>query len=200
MTRAETLQAIQYARGLWPHWQLPADEEALRLVVEAWWRNLGDVNLESILAAFDSLSRREFAPSPGQVRDRVATMYAEINGLDLPDWDEFWRWVRKEASHTTRFQQDDHDPLECPWPALAGVVTITDLSGWARSELGEGELEMIQQAHIRKRFESAIDRIRRGLVPDAPAVAAWRQQMLGINAGIKRLGDAIDPPELPEAP
>lgn len=183
MKRNEMLQTITYAKFLWPRLMVvPTAATELDVMVSVWMDVLGDLDVEQVRSALAAISNREFPPTPGQVRDEALRPLRE----QLPDWDQFWRWVRGEAARASLYTYEKKPQLTCPWPALAGLVTVEDLSEWARSEVTIHDLEMVQQAHVRRRFEPAVVRALRDGVPVMPAVAAARAKVVPIRGGEPR--------------
>lgn len=198
MNDVEVLEVLAYAAELWPAFALPADDDRLDLRVLAWSRNLGDRTKLEVLAALDSLAQRDFVPPVGLIRQRVGELHATIAGIALPDWDEFWRWARGWASKASLFLYDDKPAFACPWPELAELVTPAVLAEWATAGGEDGgmtahDLEMVEQAHLRRRFDATIERAKAVRAGDAPAVAAWKD-------AIKRLDEGDEPPALAVAP
>lgn len=86
MTREETAQLLTGVKILWPHSQLGAPAEALRM----WHALLVDVTPEEAEDAVKelALAGRDHAPGPGIVAAKVADRRAGV-----PEWDQAWEEV-----------------------------------------------------------------------------------------------------------
>ena len=167
MQHSEAVALIAYMAELWPHYQAPAQKEALRSRAQVWMDVMGDLDPSEIRAAMVGMAGREFAPTPGQLRQAVVAMHLP----PLPDWSEFWRWVQAEASRASLYLLDDSPPFRCPWPELDGVVELRDLMA-GDVVMNEADLQLVMQAHLRRRYEATVKRVEQVAMGAAPAVAA----------------------------
>lgn len=193
MNETEALELITYTRAKWGNAAaVPTDKRLLSVVVLAWMDALADVDplaVRAVLADADD----EFPPTPKAIRNRVDRLN---NHVELPSWDEFWLWVRGVASHSSQFLPErglaQRTSVDCPWPALAPLVTPQLVAGWAAEGLTEHDLEMVVQAHMRRQFDARTERIQREIASDVPALTAWK----GLLDAAKAIGH---PGELDEA-
>lgn len=170
MNKAEALELIAYSAERWgAAAAMPSDEARLALRVTVWVDALGDLPASSVRAALAS-STDEFPPNVGVLRSRILSWQTGDSGL--PSWDEFWAWVRDVASRCSLGLYPDALALECPWPALDGLLTLRQVTDWAQSGLTAADLELIIQAHVRRTFDARLSQIRRGLASSAPAALA----------------------------
>lgn len=187
MTPDEALVLITYASEKWGNAAaLPDDPDLLALRVQVWMDALRDID-PSLVRAVLASAMDEFPPHPRLIRSRCDELLGNIP--DLPSWDEFWPWVRALARRCTDFlpeRSGGQATVGCPWPALEGIITPSLLAGWASSGLTEHDLEFIEQAHIRRHFESRSTRVVREGATDVPALNDYRQQIAAL-ADSKRL-------------
>lgn len=169
MTKTQVLMLFGYMRHLWRQFDVPNDPDDLDVMVRVWGDVLGDLDVEVCRATLVAMDR-EFPPTPQQLRSAVQ----EMVGPALPGWDEFYAWVRREASRASLYLYDDKPEFRCPWPELEGVITVQDLVDWANEQVTLHDFEMIIQAHVRRRFEPAVQRILRTAGREAPAITAYR--------------------------
>lgn len=173
MLRSDVPLLIGFMGELWPHYRPPevgrdGNTTAYDVRVQAWMDVLGDLDGAAVRAGIASLAEREYAPSPGQVRAAVMT----LDGEGLPGWDEFWSWVRSVASRASLYLLDDGPRLECPWPVLAGLVTVEDLMEGSVT-VDDADLTNVRQGHLRRRFDARLHRARQETYGQVPAVAAF---------------------------
>lgn len=161
---------VAYLGELWPHYRAPAGTEAYGLRVQAWLDVLGDLDADAVRAAVAAMAEREYAPTPGQVRAAVLAMA----GTPLPDWDEYWAWVRQVAGRASLYRLADAPPFTCPWPELEGLVTLDDLMDGA-VVVDEADLNNVRQGHLRRRFVARVERQGRDTYGQVPALAAYLQ-------------------------
>lgn len=168
MNKKEALGLIFYAAEKWgAAAALPTERERLEIRVQVWMDSLADIPADLVRASL-AAAVSEFPPNVMQLR-RSAEELAGVRP-NLPDWDQFWTWVRGEASRSSIYLLDLHPHLDCPWPDLDGLLTESTLADWARGELTAHDLEMIEQAHMRRRFDAAAERARRETMTPAPVV------------------------------
>jgi hypothetical protein len=155
MNMTETAHVVLMATVCWPIFK-PIDA-----TYEVWERLLGDLDNGAVIAAIDSLAAegREFAPSPGQVRQKAI----EISNPAIPTADEAWAEILSEVHRvgyvgTPSFS---HETIE------RAVRTF----GW-RSICSEEE--MIIRAHFMKVWPEIMQRFGRQtcVPPSAAAVMA----------------------------
>lgn len=168
MLKSDVPQLVAYIGELWPHYRQPIGAEQYDIRVMAWMDVLGDLDASAVRAAIASLAEREFAPTPGQVRAAANSMV----GSSFPAWDEFWSWVRAEASRASLFTLDDGPRFECPWPDLAGLVTLDDLMD-GDVVVDDADLTNVRQGHLRRRYDSRAARAHRDVYGQVPALTAY---------------------------
>lgn len=176
MNETEALELITYTRAKWgAAAAVPTDKRLLGVVVLAWMDALADVDPRAVRAVLADAAD-EFPPTPKVIRNRVEQLSAGVSVL--PSWDEFWPWVRSMASRCSEFSVERgihrRESVDCPWPALDGLITSSLLAGWASEGLKEADLEMVIQAHMRRQFEARTERVKREGVSDVPALAEWK--------------------------
>lgn len=182
MNRKDAVMLVAYAKELWPNYRMPDSDETLAVRVEAWMDVLGDLDPDDIRHSLIILSAREFVPPPGEVRQVVLELTGQVP--ELPRWDVYFHWIREKVRMCSLYKLDDKPDFVCPWPALAGVVTLRDMVDWADQGITAHDFEMVVQAHIRRRFEPAVQHAIRTGGPLPPALEHRRTERL-----IEGLGD-----------
>jgi hypothetical protein len=177
VTPTDALALITYTAEKWgAAAALPTDEGVLSIRVQVWVDALGDLDAGAVRAVLAE-APEEFPPNVAVIRRRVDAKLGVAP--DIPAWDVFWSWVRDEASHATLYLYDDAPEFVCPWPEMAGVVTLSQILQWARDGQSAHDLEMIQQAHVRRTYEARAHRIEKEAPSEMPVVAAWRETPVG---------------------
>lgn len=176
MNDSDALELITYTRAKWgAAAAVPTDKRLLGVVVLAWMDALADIDPRAVRAVLADADD-EFPPTPKVIRNRVEKLSAGQD--ELPAWDEFWSWVRSLASNCSQFSAERgvhrRESVDCPWPAMVGLITPGLVSGWASEGLKEADLDMVIQAHVRRQFESRVTRVQRDGITDVPALAAWK--------------------------
>lgn len=175
MNRKEALILVSYVAERWlAAGALPPTEETLALRLEVWVDALGDFDAELVRKVLAESTER-FPPNVGEIRRLVEIKLGVAP--TLPDWDEFWTWIRAEAGRASLYLLDDHPEFVCPWPALDGLVTVRDVCQWAKDELTNHDLEMVLQAHLRRTFEAKSKRITTE-ARTLPPISAPRTEVL----------------------
>lgn len=99
MIPSEWVQIAATIADRWPH--AAADDATLR----RWGADLSDLDAGQVAASIEALYRdgREFPPNPGVVRAKLTEL-----ALDVPEWSDVLRELRRALSRPTRALRDGH--------------------------------------------------------------------------------------------
>ncbi len=174
MKKSEAIELIMYVQEKWGHAAAPLEDEAqLALRAQVWVDTFVGIDARVVRAVVVQ-AQDEFPPNVGIIHRRCD----EMMGIRrLPDWDELWRWISIEASRSSLYLYDDAPTLVCPWPDMEGVITVGDLTQWARDGMTSHDFEMVVQAHVRRHYEARVARIRREGMAELPIVKQLRAEL-----------------------
>lgn len=159
MNRGEVALLTAVVKAYWPHWQAGESREEAEVTVNVWLRQLGDIDPDIAAAAVDVLhaEAREFAPTPGIVRERAITLRAQALGEAVPDVDQAWHEVQTAVRDRGWYQGP---PDEWSHPAVAFVVSSLGWDELCHSDNPEALrahfIRLYQVGHARSRAEALI--------------------------------------------
>ena len=135
-------------------WNQTVDKSQQKVVYEAWWRLLRDLNKDDVDTAVDDLCMFErFMPRPGDVRK--ATVF-KVHGWNPPSRADAWNQFRSmaDAAHTGTFESST---------AIHSLVkrTVAQLGGTAAYNLHtNGDRELFLSAYDRTVAEEEKDLLK----------------------------------------
>lgn len=158
-TKQVVAGAIAMVKVAYPNWNVDIDQAA-----RVWLKLLGDLEDDIIQTAVIALiteGDRKFAPSVGEIRGKVADLYAQISGVPNA-WDAYEEVVQMPASMVKRnVSMEDggyvitETPLKFSHPLVESVARglgfpgrfPTDMPGVDRSQF-----EKAYAAEVKKQF------------------------------------------------
>ena len=181
MTRREVLEAMGLVASTWTNWRLPDQRDEVEVVVKAWMRVVGHLDVQIVTAAIDSfvVEAIPFAPHQGMILRRAVDLQARAQGAEVPGVDQAWTEVQDEIRRVgwTGMLDSSRRP-SFSHPSIQAAV---DAMGWAT--LCESENAMADRAHFLKLYGVATERVTR----DAVMPASVRELLQG---SVKSLGAA----------
>lgn len=141
MTREEAKKLVMIITAYYPNWH-PAD---LTFTVNAWYAALKEYNYknaELALLTYTKTETKGFAPSPGQVIEKmfIADQYTEPNEM------EAWTLVSKALRNSIYGAEEEFEKL--PRIVQKAVVSPSNLRNWAMAD-SESVETVIQSNFLR---------------------------------------------------
>jgi hypothetical protein len=168
-----------YMAEVWPHYRVPETVEEIELREQVWLDLLGDLEPNLVRAVIANMATREFAPTPGQIREAADEAVARMRHEHAPDPDEAWREVRM-AVGVHIFRDGEEAGPEWSHPAIADAVRAM---GWRDFCNSPTDDSAIWRAHFLRFYGTAVTRHR-------------RQVGIGIAPIVAELAEAFAVPEL----
>lgn len=162
MTRDETIKILMAIQAAYPNYK-PQDKT---VAVNVWSEMLSDVPYEKVSAAVKSYIQTDtsgFAPSVGDVRERVRDIFAKEDELnETAAWSIAWKAICNSGYHA------EEEFAKLPPVIQRTVHSPAQLREWALLENIDGKTITVLQSDFQRAFrmEQQRDRERNKLSPD----------------------------------
>ena len=162
MTREETIKILMVMQAAYPNYK-PQDKT---VAVNVWTEMLSDIPYEKISVAVKSYIQTDtsgFAPSVGDVRERVRDIFAKEDELNET---AAWSLVLKAIRRSTYYSDEEFAKL--PPIVQRAVSSPRQLREWATLEDVDGKTLTVIQSNFQRTFrmEQQRERERSKLSPD----------------------------------
>lgn len=151
MTREETIGILMVIQAAYQNYRVPDKTVAVNM----WHRALGEYSYEEVSNALDTFIRSDtkgFAPSPGQVIDKIHIVgrLEELNEM------EAWSLVSKALRRGNYYAEEEYGKL--PPEIRKAVGSPDNLRNWARAP--EHDVETVIQSNFMRTYRTGLDRKR----------------------------------------
>lgn len=162
MTRDETIKILMAIQAAYPNYK-PQDKT---VAVNVWAEMLSDIPYEQVSVAVKAYIQTDtsgFAPSVGDVRERVRDIFAKEDELNET---AAWSLVMKAIRRSTYYSEEEFAKL--PPVVRRAVASPKQLREWATLEDVDGKAMTVIQANFQRTFrmEQKRERERDKLSPD----------------------------------
>lgn len=162
MTRDETIKILMVIQSAYPNYKPPDKTVA----VNVWAEMLSDIPYEKASAAVKMYIQTDtsgFAPSVGDVRERVCDIFAKKDDLNET---AAWSLVLKAIRRSTYYSEEEFAKL--PATVQRAVASPKQLREWATLEDVDGKTLTVIQSNFQRTFrvEQQRERERNKLSPD----------------------------------
>lgn len=162
VTRDETIKILMVIQAAYPNYKPPDKTVA----VNVWAEMLSDIPYEKVSAAVKFYIQTDtsgFAPSVGDVRERVRDIFAKEDELNET---AAWSLVLKAIRRSTYYSEEEFAKL--PATVQRAVASPKQLREWATLEDVDGKTLTVIQANFQRTFrvEQQRERERNKLSPD----------------------------------
>lgn len=162
VTRDETIKILMVIQAAYPNYKPPDKTVA----VNVWAEMLSDIPYEKVSAAVKMYIQTDtsgFAPSVGDVRERVCDIFAKEDDLNET---AAWSLVLKAIRRSTYYSEEEFAKL--PATVQRAVASPKQLREWATLEDVDGKTLTVIQSNFQRTFrvEQQRERERRKLSPD----------------------------------
>ena len=162
MTRDETIKILMVIQAAYPNYK-PPDKT---VSVNVWAEMLSDIPYEKVSAAVKLYIQTDtsgFAPSVGDVRERVCDIFAKEDDLNET---AAWSLVLKAIRRSTYYSEEEFAKL--PATVQRAVASPKQLREWATLEDVDGKTLTVIQSNFQRTFraEQQRERERNKLSPD----------------------------------
>lgn len=162
MTRDETIKILMVIQAAYPNYKPPDKTVA----VNVWAEMLSDIPYEKVSAAVKMYIQTDtsgFAPSVGDVRERVCDIFAKEDDLNET---AAWSLVLKAIRRSTYYSEEEFAKL--PATVQRAVASPKQLWEWATLEDVDGKTLTVIQSNFQRTFrmEQQRERERNKLSPD----------------------------------
>lgn len=162
MTRDETIKILMVIQAAYPNYKPPDKTVA----VNVWAEMLSDIPYEKVSAAVKMYIQTDtsgFAPSVGDVRERVCDIFAKEDDLNET---AAWSLVLKAIRRSTYYSEEEFAKL--PATVKRAVASPKQLREWATLEDVDGKTLTVIQSNFQRTFrvEQQRERDRNKLSPD----------------------------------
>ena len=162
MTRDETIKILMVIQAAYPNYK-PTDKT---VTVNIWTEMLSDIPYEKVSTAVKAYIQTDtsgFAPSVGDVRERVCDIFAKEDDLNET---AAWSLVLKAIRRSTYYSEEEFAKL--PATVQRSVASPKQLREWAMLEDVDGKTLTVIQSNFQRTFraEQQRERERSKLSPD----------------------------------
>ena len=162
MTRDETIKILMVVQAAYPNYK-PQDKT---VAVNVWSEMLADIPYEQVsmaVKAYIQSDKNGFAPSIGEVREKVKNIFAEEDELNET---AAWSLVLKAIRRSTYYSDEEFAKL--PPVVQRAVASPRQLREWATLEDVDGKTLTVIQSNFQRTFrmEQQRERERNKLSPD----------------------------------
>ena len=162
MTRDETIKILMVIQAAYPNYK-PQDKT---VAVNVWLEMLADIPYEQVsmaVKAYIESDKNGFAPSIGEVREKVKNIFAEEDELNET---AAWSLVLKAIRRSTYYSDEEFAKL--PPVVQRAVASPRQLREWATLEDADGKTITVIQSNFQRTFrvEQQRERERNKLSPD----------------------------------
>lgn len=162
MTRDETIKILMVVQAAYPNYK-PRDKT---VAVNVWSEMLADIPYEQVsmaVKAYIQSDKNGFAPSIGEVREKVKNIFAEEDELNET---AAWSLVLKAIRRSTYYSDEEFAKL--PPVVQRAVASPRQLREWATLEDVDGKTITVIQSNFQRTFraEQQKERERNKLSPD----------------------------------
>lgn len=162
MTRDETIKILMVIQAAYPNYK-PQDKT---VAVNVWSEMLADIPYEQVsmaVKAYIQSDKNGFAPSIGEVREKVKSIFAEEDELNET---AAWSLVLKAIRRSTYYSDEEFAKL--PPVIQRAVASPRQLREWATLEDVDGKTITVIQSNFQRTFraEQQREREQNKLSPD----------------------------------
>lgn len=162
MTRDETIKILMVIQAAYPNYK-PQDKT---VAVNVWSEMLADIPYEQVsmaVKAYIQSDKNGFAPSIGEVREKVKSIFAEEDELNET---AAWSLVLKAIRRSTYYSDEEFAKL--PPVIQRAVASPRQLREWATLEDVDGKTITVIQSNFQRTFraEQKREREQNKLSPD----------------------------------
>ena len=146
MTRDETIKILMVIQAAYPNYKPPDKTVA----VNVWAEMLSDIPYEKVSAAVKMYIQTDtsgFAPSVGDVRERVCDIFAKEDDLNET---AAWSLVLKAIRRSTYYSEEEFSKL--PPILQRSVSSPRQLKEWATMEDVDGKTLTVIQSNFQRTF------------------------------------------------
>lgn len=181
MNTNDAIALLWLVKAHWPHFEVFGPQQ-LPIQAGAWLDVIGDLDVPDVRAAIAELDTegREFAPTPGQIRERVLAG----KGATAPDWDQALNEVMQSIrQHGSRRGRQWAEPDSAPALHPAIEESVRAMGGWY--VVGQAHLTEAWRAQFRDMYKLAAARFdREAKAPPVLAqLAAGLAEKLALGPG-----------------
>ena len=162
MTRDETIKILMVIQAAYPNYKPPDKTVA----VNVWAEMLSDIPYEKVSAAVKLYIQTDtsgFAPSVGDVRERVCDIFAKEDDLnETAAWSVVWKAICNSGYHA------EEEFAKLPQVVQRAVHSPAQLREWALMQDIDGNTISVLQSNFQRAFraEQQRERERNKLSPD----------------------------------
>ena len=162
MTRDETIKILMVIQAAYPNYK-PQDKT---IAVNVWSEMLVDIPYEKVsmaVKAYIQSDKSGFAPSIGDIREKVQDIFAEENDLnETTAWSMAWKAICNSGYHA------EEEFAKLPPVVQRAVHSPAQLREWALLENIDGKTITVLQSDFQRvfRMEQQKEKERRKLSPD----------------------------------
>ena len=162
MTRDETIKILMVVQAAYPNYK-PQDKT---VAVNVWTEMLADIPYEQVstaVKAYIQSDKSGFAPSVGDVREKVRNIFAKKDELNET---AAWSLVLKAIRRSTYYSEEEFKKL--PLVVQRAVLSPRQLREWATLEDVDGKTITVIQSNFQRAFrtEQQREQERSKLSPD----------------------------------
>ena len=176
MNSQEFHQMMLYGKFRWPRqWEVPTDEENLKLAELVWLDALGDLDAGLVRAAMARWSGT-WPPNPGELREAALDLVETASKDQLPGWEQAWKELTDGVKRIGSYGKPEwsHEVVSEAVDTLGYkefCMSLTaDIGTW--------------RAQFRQIYENLAARWQRENRPEVPAVLNWKRDAL--SAGTRK--------------
>lgn len=154
MTRDETIKILMVIQAAYPNYK-PQDKT---VAVNVWSEMLADIPYEQVsmaVKAYIQSDKNGFAPSIGEVREKVKSIFAEEDELNET---AAWSLVLKAIRRSTYYSDEEFAKL--PPVIQRAVASPRQLREWATLEDVDGKTITVIQSNFQRTFRAEQQRER----------------------------------------
>lgn len=162
MTRDETIEILMVVQAAYPNYK-PQDKT---VAVNVWTEMLADIPYEQVstaVKAYIQSDKSGFAPSIGDIRERVRDIFSEKDELnETAAWSMVWKAIRNSGYHA------EEEFAKLPPVIQRTVHSPSQLREWSLLEDIDGNTVSVLQSNFQRTFraEQQRERERHKLSPD----------------------------------
>lgn len=132
MTREEVKEMFNVIKAIYPAFQKDVPKQTISRAIDLWTALFADDTANVVLEAlhaYISTDTKGFAPSPGQIKEKMYMIFSKEEMSEV----EAWGYLKKAISKGGYHAEEEHKKLP---NVIRKIVTPTQIRDWAMSDVG----------------------------------------------------------------